>query len=262
MRAVAFLAALAVAVGVFFLLRPSNPAPAPEAEPPDAEAPAGAPPPAATGRAGLERSAPTTPRPPRNLPREPATARYDTGSVAVRLVPQEGLAVAPSVRIAIEALGPDLPAGVVFAPRPDGLYAASGIPTGTHRVRVFSEGSVDASADVEVTKDAETVVEVALAPGGVAAYDVSLPSGEKPETVTLELTDVRGHAIPAVFQTPQTTLRIVPEKPVAVPPTGKVLGLKPGKYVLKAKSPAGETAEQAFTAKTGETTELTLQVRR
>ena len=262
MRLVALLAALAVAVGLFFWLRPSTTAPAPEPEPSATGASAGTPPRAASGRAGLEPSAPTTPKRPKNLPREPASARYDTGSVAVRLVPQEGVAVSPGVRIAIEALGPDLPAGIVFAPRPDGLYAAAGIPTGSHRLRVFSEGAIEATAEVEVSKDVETAVEVPLVPGAAAAYDVSLLSGEKPESVTLELTDVRGHAIPAVFQTPLTTLRIVPEKPVAVPPTGKVLGLKPGKYVLKVKSPAGETAEQAFTAKTGETTPLSLQVRR
>ena len=262
MRLVAFLAALAVAAALFFLLRPASAPLAPEAEPVDAGSSTGAPPPAAPGRAGLDRSAPVAPKRPRNLPREPVTAKYDTGSLAVRLVPEEGAVVSPTLRIAIEALGPDLPAGVVFAPRPDGLYAATRIPTGSHRLRVFSEGSVEATADVEVTKDAETLVEVPLVPGAAASYDVSLLSGEKPESVTLELTDVRGHAIPAVFQTPLTTLRIVPEKPVSIPPTGKVLGLKPGKYVLKAKSPAGETAEQAFTARIGETTPLTLRVRR
>ena len=127
---------------------------------------------------------------------------------------------------------------------------------------MFSEGAVEAIAEVEIEKDMETTIDVPLVPGGAASYAVTLPSGEAPGDVTFELLDARGHAIPAVHQTPMTTLRIVPEKPVLVPPTGKVLGLKPGKYVLKAKSAAGETAEQAFTAVAGETTSVELRVRR
>jgi hypothetical protein len=262
MRVVAALAAAVLAVGLFFWLRPSTSGPVPDVEPEESVGTGTAPPSAGRTQAGLDRVSSTAPkRMPRNLPREPATATYDTGSAAIRLVPESGVTAAPTVRITIEALGPENPAQPVFAARADGLFAASRIPAGKHRIRVFSEGALEAVAEIEVQKDAETVVDVPLAPGATAAYEVTMLSGD-PQDVTLELLDARGNAIPAVYQTPVTTVRIAPEKPRVVPPTGKVLGLRPGKYVLKAKSAAGETAEQAFTATTGETTPVELRLRR
>jgi hypothetical protein len=262
MRFVVAIAVLAAVVLGFLLLRPSGPGPAPEGEPLEPRGGPSAPPPSRALPAP-NRGLSAAPRKiPRNLPREPASAAYDRGTVAVHLVSEGGIAPSPGLRITIEALGPQIPAQPVFAPRVDGLYEATGVPAGKHRVRVFSEGAVEGIAEVEVEKDVETTIDVPLVPGGAASYSVTLPTGEAPGDVTFELLDARGRAIPAVHQTPMTTLRIVPEKPVVIPPTGKVLGLRPGKYVLRAKSAAGETAEQAFTAAAGETVSVELRVRR
>ena len=262
MRPLAILVVLAAAVLAAWLLWPAGTAPAPSAEPVD--------------QAGTAREAPAlAPGLPKPRPRERSPRATDssagraagktvveTGTIRVTLSPVDGASLAKSARVEIEALGADPAAHPLALAQADGTFLFEEVPAGRYRVRVMSEGSQEAVGEAKVEKDQEAAVEVALKPGGSASYAVSLYSGEAPASVTLALLDGRGLPVGASFQTPATTIHLAPAQGIALPPTGKVIGLRPGRYTLRATSPEGETDEKAFEAKPGEVVALELKIRK
>ena len=208
------------------------------------------------------------PRPPGKAPgkgeqaRAPGVTPVELGTIRVTLAPSDGAVVAKTVRVEIEALGPALSTHPLAVPQQDGTYLFERVPTGRYRLRAMSEGSQEAVAQVAVEKDVEAAVEILLKPGADASYAVSLYSGESPATVTLALLDGRGLPVSASFQTSATTIHLPPDRGAGMPPTGKVIGLKPGRYTLRATSLEGETDEKTFDAKAGEVVALELRIRK
>jgi hypothetical protein len=192
----------------------------------------------------------------------PGSARYETGSLVVWLRPQGDFVVPKEARVDLEAIGVSPPPGVVPDLREDGSRFFDSVVAGRYRVRAMVEGAEDASALVTVSKDQEAQVEIPLVAGGTVRYDVSLLSGEAPDTVRLALLDGQRVAIAMTVQTAATTVRVPADRQPLLPPEGKVIGLAPGSYSLRATSAAGETVERGFDIGRGESAAVQLTLRR
>jgi len=214
-------------------------------------------------RAPVEGPAPLKGAPPpttRVQPRRgPTSVEVKVGSLVVRVVPEGEAAVPPTIRVDVESLGRALSAHPLAEHDEKWVvHRYASLPVGSYRVRVMAEGFQDATADVTVSEDAEATTDVPLRAGATAAYAVALPDGSAPETVTIALLDGRGKPLPYTAQTLATTLHTTPDRPVGLPAKGRLIGLRPGKYTLRATSPAGQIVDREFEAKVGE--EATLEV--
>ena len=265
MRPLALLFVVAAAALAAWLLWPSGTAPAPS-DPSDGSDGSGqAPREAPVAAPGLPRTKPRERRPKTtdsSAGRALGKTVVETGAIRVTISPVEGVLVARTARVEIEALGPEPAAHPLAVAQEDGTFVFDDIPAGRYRIRVMSEGSQEAVGETKVEKDQEAALEIALKPGGSASYAVSLYSGEAPDSVTLALLDGRGLPVGASFQTPTTTVHLAPAQGIALPPTGKVIGLRSGRYTLKATSPEGEADEKTFDAKAGEVVALELRIRK
>lgn len=251
----ALVAAIA-SLGVWFFVRRAPPSVTPIEHPSDAgPAPDSPPPPLTVGMGSDLASAPSKPRPTR-VERAPGLTEIKYGAVTVTLVPPAGAALPKSLSFDAQ------PSGFVHAPKPlpaeqdDGSWRYDSLPSGRWRIRAFVPGFVDASKDVDVTPDGEATITLALELGGAATWKVALATSQIPELVRVALLDGRGIPIDGTYQTAATTLHASPSSVPALPAEGSVVGLKVGRYRLRASTVDGDPKEQPFEVKAGETVRL------
>ncbi len=217
-----------------------------------------APRPAETG--GSARLAPR-PRAPRVSVEELlAQGKVGNGSLLVILAPAEGMAEPKGVRIDVEAL--DIPAAAhpLALPQDDGTWLFERLPIGKWRVRAHVTGALAATSQVTVSPGALSETTIALAPGVEAAWRVTVLGDSPPESVRISLLDGRGVPIAATYQTPFTTIHAAPGKVPVLPLEGRVIGLAPGLYRLRASISAGDADEKAFEVRTGESPVVELRL--
>jgi hypothetical protein len=198
--------------------------------------------------------------------RGPSTARTPTAKGHLILVPKppEGGAVPDDLRIDIELVGSRLHPHPLPVPHEDGTQRYQDLPVGTYRLRLFSDTTVDSVVEAKVTAGGTERVEVPLVAGGHAQVKVTLYNGEAPPEVTLALKDARGATVAARYQGRSPTKTTSPRvgASVTVPPESVVSGLRPGRYTLRATSPAGEFEEQTFDVGAGQGVVVDMKVRR
>ena len=184
------------------------------------------------------------------------------GSLRIRLAPGEGLAVGAALRVDLEALGAAPSPYPLAVLQEDGTWAYERLPVGKYRVRVFAPGAQDAVGEATVKKDTEAAVTIALAVGAEVPYRVASYAGDVPAVVTVELLDGRGVRIGGSFHTGAGVAYVGASSTRRLPGEGRVVGLRPGAYRLRATSEAGETDEQAFDAKIGTSPTVELKLRK
>lgn len=214
------------------------------------------------GGGELARAPDRAPPPPKPPERAPAAIAVRTGDLLVTLAPPEGVALPEAFRIDAEPIGFSVHVKRLPLEQPDHAWRFDELPVGRWRVRAFVAGFVDVSKDVDVKQDVETPVALSLERGAVATWKVSLLSGAAPETVRVALLDARGVPREATYETSYSTIHAAPG---ALPPleaTGRVIGLKPGTYRLRATSPEGESDEKSFEVAVGETATVEFTLRR
>jgi len=239
-----------VRVPVDDLTAPSDDAP----RPPDAIAGA------SMGGADLARGPDRPPVAPPARTTGPTVVR--TGDVVVTLAPPAGVELTTGLVIDAEPIGFAVHAKRLALEQEDHSWRFVELPVGRWRVRAFVPGFLDASKDAEVREGVETAVSLPLERGAMASWKVSLLSGEVPETVRVALFDGRGVPREATYETAATTIHGLPEALPVLAPTGRILGLKPGTYRLRATSPEGESDEKSFVVAVGETAALEFTLRR
>jgi len=192
-------------------------------------------------------------------PRAPVVARQPgatvvvTGSLVVTLVPPEGAARPASVSFDAQPLDFKESRKSLPLEQENGSWRYEALAVGRWRVRAFAPGFVDASQVVTVRADDEVALAIPLEAGGAASWKVTVGTGDAPETIRLALLDGRGIPIEGTYQTPGTTLHALPNEVPALAPEGTVLGLRRGKYRLRASTADGYPSEQTFEVKPGET---------
>jgi len=224
------------------------------------EAPPGTAAPPAPRPGGLEGAAPRPPRP--VAPVDPGATVVSYGSLRIRLVPAEGLTVGAALRLDLEPLGAALSPYPLAVLQEDGTWAYERLPVGKYRVRVFAPGAQDAVGEATIKKDAEVAVTIPLAVGVEVPYRVAMYAGDAPDFVTVELLDGRGVRIGGSFHTGAGVAYVSASSTRRLPRDGRVVGLRPGPYRLRATSEAGETDEQAFDAKLGASPTVELKLRK
>jgi len=202
--------------------------------------------------------------PPRPAPtaREPALTVARTGDVVVTLVPPAGVALPTSLVLDVEPVGFAVHAKRLALEQTDRTWRYVELAEGRWRVRAFVEGFVDASRDVEARAGVETMLSIPLERGAMATWKASLLSGETPPSVRVSLLDGRGVPRAATFETAATTVHAASEASPTLPPSGRILGLRPGTYRLRVTSPEGESDEKPFKVAIGETASLEFILRR
>lgn len=224
------------------------------------------------GEAGpVPMPAPAEPRDPSRLaarPRAPrvsveellAQGKVGNGSLLVTLAPAAGMGEPQGVRPDVEPL--DIPAAAhpLAVPQDDGTYLFERLPIGRWRVRAYVSGALDAAVVVKVAPGALTEVTVPLAPGGEAAWKVTITGEAPPETARIVLLDGRGVPMEATYRTAFTTLHAAPGKVPELPLEGRVIGLPPGTYRIRASLGDGDTDEQPFEVRAGEAPVVSLRL--
>jgi hypothetical protein len=178
------------------------------------------------------------------------------GAVTVTLVPADGAPVPKSLSFDAQPVGVNQAQKPLPVEQEDGTWRYEALTVGRWRIRAFVPGYVDASKDVDVRADGEFAVSIPLEPGGAASWKVALTNLEVPELVRIALLDGRGVPIEGTYQTPATTLHAAPASVPALPAEGKVVGLKVGRYRLRASTVDGDPKEVAFEVRAGETATL------
>jgi hypothetical protein len=185
-----------------------------------------------------------------------------TGDLVVTLVPPAGAEAPTSVRVDAEPIGFAVHAKALALEQEDHAWRYAALPVGRWRVRAFVAGFIDVAKDVDVRQDVETAVSLPLERGATASWKVSLLSGEAPETVRIALLDGRGVPREASYETAGSTFHAAPDAVPALPSSGRVVGLKPGSYRLRATSAEGESDEKSFQVAAGETTAIEFTLRK
>jgi hypothetical protein len=182
----------------------------------------------------------------------------------VVLVPPEGKELPKDVRVDVDSLDLAYSGHPLPMAEEDGSWTFAAIQAGRHRVRVHAAGFRDASDVATVSKGERATTTIRLALGAVAEFKVTLWNGDAVPSAHLALLDARGLPIEATFRTPVTWVRSKANDPKGVPsePTGAVIGLKPGRYTLRATSDEGEVDEQPFEARLDDVPRLELRVKR
>ncbi len=183
-----------------------------------------------------------------------AQGKVGNGSLLVALAPAAGMDAPKGVRVDVEAL--DIPAAIhpLALPQDDGAWLFERVPIGRWRVRAYVTGALDATALVTVAPGALAEVTIPLVPGADAAWKVTVAGDEPPEVVHVALLDGRGVPIEATYQTAYTTLHAAAGKVPVLPLEGRVVGLSPGSYRLRAWLPGseGDADEKPVTVRAGE----------
>jgi hypothetical protein len=266
-RAVLTVLCVALAAGLaWLLLRPQTPGY--DALEEDARDTSGSdvPRPAAPTPLGQRPETPAMAETPAAAPggRAPRPPVREKGQLVVVPVAPEGGSVPNDLRIDIEMVGATLTPHPLPVPQDDGSYRYLALPVGKYRVRLFSDLIVDSVAEAKVEEGVPARLEMPLVSGGHAQVKVVLYNGEAPPRVTFALKDGRGAPVSARYEGRSETFATSPRvgESVTMPPETVVSGLKPGRYTLRATSPAGEFEEETFEVRAGEGTPVALKVRR
>jgi len=230
---------------------------------PDVERPAAATPTPVTAP-GLSATGTAVPKPVAG-PRVVGGVVRDQGTVRIVLTLPDGVEPGVGVRFDIAAKGPALATYPLPVREEDGTWRYETLPVGVYRVRVVVEGMQAASPDATVRADEETVVPVTLMRGGAIAYRAVLYSGEAPETVKLGLADARGVPVVSSIQLPAAMVHVGVDAAtwnLDLPPEGRIVGLKPGAYRLRATAASGEFDEQTVDVTVGEPAAVELKIRK
>ncbi len=241
---------------------------------PSSGAPLGAP----AGEGSMDAAAPSevSPSPPAQptLPSRPVVAprpkppavsgpwNPDRGDLVVALTVPEGTAAPAAPKMEIELLGPSLPSMPLPLVQPDGTWKYEGLPVGRYRVWVLCDGWRDAYAEGKVEKDGEGRIDVAMTPGASATFKVTNWFGQDPPKFSVVLLDGRMMPVAASWELPANRFRVPAGKAVEMPPEGRVIGLKPGTYTLRATSEEGETDEATFQARVGRVASVELKLKK
>lgn len=207
---------------------------------------------------GPDRPAPT----PKAPERAPASTVVRTGDVTVTFAPPAGVEMPTGFRLDAEPIGFVSHVKRLALEQPDHTWRYAELPVGRWRIRAYVLGFMDVAKDVEVREGEEATVSLELERGAAVAWKVALLSGEAPESVRVVLLDGRGVPRTASYETSASTIHAAPDAVPALPASGRVVGLKPGRYRLRATSPAGESDEKAFEVAVGETATVELTLRR
>lgn len=189
-----------------------------------------------------------------------AQGKMGNGSLLVTLAPAAGMGEPKGVRVDVEAMGVPAAAHPLALPQDDGTWLFERLPIGRWRVRAYVTGALTATSEVLVGPGEMAEVTIPLAPGAEAAWKVTVLGTEPPDTVRIALLDGRGVAIPGTYQTAATILHAAPGKVPVLPLEGRVVGLAPGAYRLRASLAEGDVEEKAFEARTGEVTLVELRL--
>lgn len=259
---------LLAAVAVFLVLRPA-PGPVDVADPGPAE-----PAPEAAPAPGLSLEGAAAPRP---AP-EPAPAgpRVPT-AIDPRTLPKGGLqvvvagpddAVLPTegVRVHLEP-APGSKAWhatpLLLADVERATWTSDDVPAGPVRVRVTGDHVVETTLDTRVEAGVTGSVRVRVDRAGLLAYEVKLYSGEAPEQVTLTLLDARRQPVRVLYQVRTQAVLTQPRAATSATqgPQGVLLGVPPGRYVLRAVSAAEEYDEREVELAAGQSASVSLSIR-
>jgi len=189
-----------------------------------------------------------------------AQGKVGNGSLLVTLVPGASMGEPKGVRVDLEAL--DIPAAAhpLALPQEDGTWLFQRLPIGTWRVRAHVTGALAATSDVTVAPGEMAEVTLPIAPGAEAAWKVTVVGESPPDTVRIVLLDGRGTPIEATYQTAYTILHAAPRKVPVLPLEGRVVGLAPGSYRLRASIADGDADEKAFEVRTGDSPVVELRL--
>jgi len=113
------------------------------------------------------------------------------------------------------------------------------------------------------TTEAGEPLKVAVEPAGAIRYRVTLADGSVPADVTLALLDEKERPVTARFQTRSDAALGTPRTATSakVGPEGVVMGVKPGRYILRATSPTENVADTSVEVVAGRTTEVQVTIR-
>jgi hypothetical protein len=200
----------------------------------------------------------------------PKPAAGPHGSVDVRLLPKGTLVVvvvgADDQPLPVETLhvqvGPArgarewVRAPVVTADPETKTWRADEVPAGSVEVRVSGDHVLEKAVTVQQTSEGGEPVKVQVERAGAIQYSVTLADGTVPAEITLSLLDEKERPVQARFQSRSATVLSTPRTAttVKVGPEGVVMGVRPGRYVLRATSPTENTADTKVDVVAGETT--------
>lgn len=145
-----------------------------------------------------------------------------------------------------------------------GTWSCAEVPAGPVRVRVTGDHVLETVLDTRVEAGGANSVRVQVDRGGALTYDVKLFSGEAPEQVTLTLLDARRQPVRARYQVRTQRVLTQPRSATVMSqgPEGVVFGIPPGRYTLRAVSPAEESDESEVEITPGVTVAVSLRIRR
>ena len=217
---------------------------------------------------------------PADRPPEPAGPKPPTGprgSVDVRTLPRATLLVvvvggddqpvsADALRLEV---GPargsrEWASTPVFRFDPETkTWRADEVPVGPVEVRVSGDHVVEQARTFQQTSEGGEALKLKVEPAGAVHYAVTLADGTIPAEVTLTLLDEKERPVPARFQARSATVLSTPRTATTVKlgPEGVVMGLKPGRYILRATSPTENTSDTRVDVVAGETTDLPVTIR-
>ncbi len=189
----------------------------------------------------------------------------DHGSARIVLTLPDGVEPSVGIRVDIASKGPALATYPLPVREEDGTWRYESLPAGAYRVRVVVDGMQAASADATVRADEEVVVPLTLVRGGAIAYRAVLSSGEAPEAVRLAIVDGRGQFVVASIQLSAGMVHVGSDEATRnldLPPEGRIVGLKPGAYRVRATAASGEFDEQNVDVTVGEPVAVELKIRK
>ena len=142
-------------------------------------------------------------------------------------------------------------------------WKADSVLAGPVEVRVTGEHLVEKVLTVQVSPETSEPVKVRVEPAGAIRWSVTLTDGQVPEQVEVSLLDERERPVTARFQTQSATSLSTPRTGTRQKEgsEGLVLGVKPGRYVFRATSPAEQTTDTKVDVVAGETVALAISIR-
>jgi hypothetical protein len=170
------------------------------------------------------------------------------------------------VRLRLDREGAAFWSTPLGSPDPEtGVWTFRDLPIGRLRVTVVGAQVVETTKPAEVRTGVTDRVEVFADRGASVLYAATLYSGERPASFRLEvLAAERRTPVRAWFEGrgPDHYTTAQPSTGGSVRAVGRVFGLAPGRYVLRATSLEGEIDEVEVTLAAGESREVEIQLRK
>ena len=139
------------------------------------------------------------------------------------------------------------------------------VVVGWLRVVVVGDHVQETTVRALVSKGRTEKVTVAVRPAGAIAYEAELYSGERPETVTLELRHFETkRPLEAYWEMRAEEAHASARKAsrIDIGAEGVIFPVPPGRWILHATSAAGETDQVDLEVVAGETTKAEIKLRR